>query len=125
MSERVERKLLKILGNPVESPYGNPIPGLEELGVDTSRVPKDVEVVPVTSLLDRTVTSVTATILRLAEPAQVDPELLTQLGESGIIPGSVATFSEREEYVHVKVEGIEGGLELRPEVAAFIFVAKP
>src|SRR5690606_15116854 len=28
MSEQVERKLLKILGNPTESPYGNPIPGL-------------------------------------------------------------------------------------------------
>ena len=32
MSERVERKLLELLDNPTESPYGNPIPGLEELG---------------------------------------------------------------------------------------------
>ncbi len=33
MSERVERRLLEILDSPVESPYGNPIPGLEKLGL--------------------------------------------------------------------------------------------
>jgi len=32
MSDRVERKLLSMLVDPRESPYGNPIPGLEELG---------------------------------------------------------------------------------------------
>jgi len=32
MSERVERKLLGLLTDPRESPYGNPIPGLDELG---------------------------------------------------------------------------------------------
>ncbi len=32
MSERVERKLLEILDHPTQSPYGNPIPGLDELG---------------------------------------------------------------------------------------------
>ena len=32
MSERVERKLLQILDHPTMSPYGNPIPGLDELG---------------------------------------------------------------------------------------------
>ncbi len=32
MSEQVERRLLEMLDHPTESPYGNPIPGLEELG---------------------------------------------------------------------------------------------
>src|SRR5680860_769647 len=32
MSEAVERRLLELLDHPTESPYGNPIPGLEELG---------------------------------------------------------------------------------------------
>lgn len=32
MSERVERRLLELLKNPKFSPYGNAIPGLEELG---------------------------------------------------------------------------------------------
>src|SRR3954467_6300884 len=32
MSETVERRLVELLGPPTESPYGNPIPGLDELG---------------------------------------------------------------------------------------------
>ena len=32
MSEAVERRVLELLRHPTESPYGNPIPGLEELG---------------------------------------------------------------------------------------------
>src|SRR3982750_2460057 len=32
MSEAVERRLIDLLDHPTESPYGNPIPGLSELG---------------------------------------------------------------------------------------------
>ena len=32
MSEQVERRLVELLNHPSESPYGNPIPGLSELG---------------------------------------------------------------------------------------------
>ena len=32
MSEQVERRLIELLGHPTESPYGNPIPGLDQLG---------------------------------------------------------------------------------------------
>src|SRR5210317_68735 len=32
MSDEVERKLLEMLGHPTESPYGNPIPGLDLIG---------------------------------------------------------------------------------------------
>ena len=34
MSEAVERRLIELLDRPTESPYGNPIPGLEELGAE-------------------------------------------------------------------------------------------
>ena len=37
MSETVERRLVDLLGHPTESPYGNPIPGLGELGRDRLR----------------------------------------------------------------------------------------
>src|SRR5690606_13493911 len=59
MSERVERKLLGILDHPVESPYGNPIPGLDELGL--TRVGSfQSGVTGVVDLLHETGTSVTA-----------------------------------------------------------------
>ena len=32
MSDAVERRVLDILGHPAQSPYGNPIPGVSELG---------------------------------------------------------------------------------------------
>ena len=35
MSETVERRLVELLDHPTESPYGNPIPGLDELGEAT------------------------------------------------------------------------------------------
>ena len=37
MSEDVERRLVQVLDNPTTSPFGNPIPGLSELGVDVLR----------------------------------------------------------------------------------------
>ena len=36
ISEDVERRLVVLLDAPTESPYGNPIPGLSELGVQTA-----------------------------------------------------------------------------------------
>ena len=36
MSEAVERKLVALLDNPTVSPYGNPIPGLDELERSTN-----------------------------------------------------------------------------------------
>src|SRR3954451_12571856 len=39
MSERVERKLLAMLSGVNESPYGNPIPGLDELGAPPGSTP--------------------------------------------------------------------------------------
>ena len=52
MSETVERRLLDVLGHPTVSPYGNPIPGLDELGEEDADPLRDVE--PLTSL-DRVV----------------------------------------------------------------------
>ena len=42
MSDAVERRVLNILGYPTQSPYGNPIPALDELGEDSGKqVPGD------------------------------------------------------------------------------------
>ncbi|MFD1507152.1 metal-dependent transcriptional regulator [Georgenia yuyongxinii] len=44
MSERVERRLVELLGHPRVDPYGNPIPGLEHLGDDALATLPHVEV---------------------------------------------------------------------------------
>ncbi len=43
MSETVERRILELLKNPTHSPFGNPIPGLGELGETSERVDDDLE----------------------------------------------------------------------------------
>ena len=62
------------------------------------------------------------TVSRLAEPIQVEPELLVQLDEGGIRPGAAVSLERVGEYISVRVPGFEGALELPPEVAAHVFV---
>ena len=51
MSEDVERRLVQVLDNPTASPFGNPIPGLSELGVGAStRLSDDANLVRLTEL---------------------------------------------------------------------------
>ncbi|MET3720864.1 MULTISPECIES: metal-dependent transcriptional regulator [unclassified Arthrobacter] len=121
MSERVERRIYELLDHPTESPYGNPIPGLAALGGKPS-VPEDGVINLVAAMLAYGPTS-NVTVSRLAEPIQVEPELLVQLDEGGIRPGASVLLERVGEYISVRVPGIEGALELPPEVAAHVFVA--
>lgn len=121
MSEQVERRLLELLDHPTESPYGNPIPGLDEIGGTPARAFLD----GVENLVTRTASAVgdvTGVIRRLGEPVQVEPELLAQLRDAGVVPGAVATLSAVGSYVSVQVEGFGDGLELPSEVASHIYV---
>ena len=62
------------------------------------------------------------TVRRLAEPAQVDPELLQQLKSAGVIPGGTGDFRFSEGYVLVQMDGIDEALELPVEVASHVFL---
>jgi DtxR family Mn-dependent transcriptional regulator len=121
MSEQVERRLVELLGHPTESPYGNPIPGLDEIGgpaVGTF----DEGVVGLVTLMNQTDEPVEAVVRRLAEPAQVDPELLDQLRDAGVLPGAAGTFRFNEGYVLIEMAGRDAALELPVELASHIFV---
>jgi len=121
MSEQVERRLIELLGHPVESPYGNPIPGLTEIGGDASGQ-FDEGVIGVVKALENAGGSVTGTVRRLAEPAQVDPELLEQLRGAGVMPGAAGTFRYNEGYVLVEMDGNADALELPVEIATHVFL---
>jgi DtxR family transcriptional regulator, iron-dependent repressor len=84
MSEAVERKLLSLLGNPTVSPFGNPIPGLDALGGETSAVLDALTLLSTTATAeDRRVT-----IRRISEQLQEDATLLRTLADQGIRPGA-------------------------------------
>lgn len=121
MSEQVERRLVEILDHPTESPYGNPIPGLEDLGVDAA--PDFMNgVVQILAVLGAE--PVDVTVRRMGEPMQFDAELLAELHAAGIVPGAQITAALQGEYVAVHVPGSDRGVDLPVEVAAHLFVAR-
>ena len=122
MSEQVEQRLVEMLGNPTESPYGNPIPSLADIGMS----PSVAFLTGVVGLVERVRSQPgpsSATIRRLGEPVQFDPELLLQLKQSGVQPGAAATVEAVGSYVSIRVDGFGDGIELPNEVAIHIFVA--
>lgn len=121
MSEQVERRLVELLGHPTESPYGNPIPGLDQLG-DTASSTFEEGVVGLVRKLTDAGAPISGTVRRLAEPAQVDPELLQQLKAAGVLPGKRGNYRFNEGYVLVEMDGVDDGLELPVEVASHIFL---
>ncbi len=121
MSEQVERRLLEMLDHPTESPYGNPIPGLEELGDRAAPAFMD-GVINLVELIGHRTDTVSGVIRRLGEPVQFEPELLQQLQAAGVLPGATASISAAGSYVFVQVDGHGDGLELPNEVAVHIFV---
>jgi DtxR family Mn-dependent transcriptional regulator len=122
MSERVEQRLFDLLGHPEESPYGNPIPGLEALGGAAAKEFTE-GVVTLAQAMAVYTPAARVRISRLSERIQVEPELLAQLDEGGLRPGAEIALARVGDYISVRVPGIEGALELPPEVATHVFVS--
>ena len=121
MSEQVERRLVEILEHPTESPYGNPIPGLQELGV--APAPEFMDgVVQVLAVIGAE--PVEVQIRRMGEPMQFDAGLLAELHAAGIVPGVTAVCALQGEYVTVQASGSDRIVDLPVEVAAHLFVAR-
>jgi DtxR family Mn-dependent transcriptional regulator len=142
MSDRVERKLLAMLQPeeaadgtgplPLESPYGNPIPGLEELGGPATAVgdfrsgvlslPQAIAAGTAVSG-DGAGAPVTLVVRRLGEPLQTDVALLGRLARAGLRPGVSVTATRVGSGVTVDVDGVL--VELAPDVATHVFVSAP
>jgi len=123
MSERVEKRLAALLDHPHFDPYGNPIPGLGEIGEESTRVGfLDGVASVLTQLDDGGIANGRATVARIAEPLQVDVELLTRLAEAGVLPGAEITVERAPGVVTVGAPGATTVLDLPDDVARHIFV---
>ena len=130
MSERVERRLLTLLNHPTESPYGNPIPGLGELG-ELGGEPGHTDdgwpglsgLVTLPGAVDAQ-SPVEVVVRRLGEPLQTDPELMARLASAGVRPGG-RVRAERVAADLLSVGPSNGGtaIELAEDIAAHVFVA--
>ncbi|GIG38780.1 metal-dependent transcriptional regulator [Cellulomonas phragmiteti] len=120
MSERVEKRLAALLDHPHFDPYGNPIPGLDEIGEERTPVRFLDGVVPLTA--PGAAPDGTAVVARIAEPLQVDVELLTRLAEAGVVPGADVTVERTTGIVTVGVVGAGTVLDLPYDVARHVFI---
>jgi len=121
MSEQVERRLIELLGHPTESPYGNPIPGLGELGQDGT----PIEFLDgVQSLLTAAIGEepVRVVVRRIAEELQKDTEVMSVLRRVGALPGNDVLASRGHDGLVVARQSETA--ELDPEAAAHIFVSR-
>ena len=125
MSERVERKLLEILDHPTQSPYGNPIPGLDELGEsDRGELFLGDGLRQLSELAGATASDVV--VRRIGEPAQGDPELLAALHGAGLRPGErVRVRRDGERLVVVAGDGREVAVDRRTAEHVFAVPASP
>jgi DtxR family transcriptional regulator, iron-dependent repressor len=119
MSDRVERKLLAMLGDPRESPYGNPIPGLAELGGPADADQFRSGVVP---LLDALTDGGRRELLvrRLGEPLQTDLALMSRLSRLGVRPGLTVVAQRSGDDVRVSTD--LGEIEVPAPSAHHFFV---
>lgn len=123
MSDRVERKILGLLPTHQVSPYGNPIPGLEELGYASEEVvePGPAGLKHLTELDDG---AGTVRLRRVGEPLQTDVELLAALSAAQVVPGAVITYETNADG-RVLVRGAEfdgAAVDLPAGVASLLFV---
>lgn len=123
MSETVERRVLSLLDNPTVSPYGNPIPGLEEL--DASLSAPEFRAAGLRSL--REVAEglpdgehAVVVVRRIGEPVQTDNEVMHRLRRVGMRPGAALQIAPAPGGVLISSGGEATELDL--ELAAHVFV---
>jgi DtxR family transcriptional regulator, Mn-dependent transcriptional regulator len=120
MSETVERRLIELLGHPTESPYGNPIPGLDELG----EIAVTEEFMDGVEPLSRAVGTDEGRVhvRRISEEMQKDEVLMSALRRVGALPDKTVTAVATAEGVLIGSGGETA--EIVPEAADHIFVRK-
>ena len=114
----VEKRLIAILDTPTVSPYGNPIPGLKDLGVDIAHTPFRQGAAPLADVATDQLQKFT--LRRMSENIQADPDSLRALNEVGLRPGT--EFEAVKEQGGVRITLGEKSLELGLFAAELLFV---
>ena len=116
MSEAVEQRVYELLGQPTRSPYGNPIPGLDDLGSGPLELDGDT---PERNLAFPGLTG-KVTVTRICESVQTDSDVLRQLHSAGVDPGANVIVAQERDAVMVERDG--DFVRLPREIASRVFV---
>ncbi len=120
MSETVERRLVELLDHPTESPYGNPIPGLHELGEDDDSEEFMSDVEPLDRVVDGGETRVL--VRRISEEMQKDESMMAALRRVGALPDRVVTVTPAAEGLLLGSGGETA--EIDTDLAQHLFVRR-
>ena len=123
ISEDVERKLVDLLHAPTMSPYGNPIPGLEELGVTGRTEPFRDGNEQLQDVVGDSPSSINVIIERMSEEIQKDVEIMGTLRQAGIQPGAEVRVESGGLGVRLTVDGLPG-CEIDREASTHLFVSR-
>lgn len=118
MSEEVEKRMVTVLEDPSRSPFGNPIPALDELGVKTS--PQEFGTRAI-DLQDGVETP--ATIVQINEILQVDADTFRELHAAGIQVGAEVTVVNHNGAITLKTDS-GAQVELLDDLAHAIRIEK-
>ena len=121
MSEQVERRLVDLLEHPTESPYGNPIPGLSELGELGRDADFLLGVVPMTKAIIGATEPMRLVVRRIVEELQKDTQVMSVLRRVGALPGNDVLVSQGHDGVIIARQGETA--EIDAESASHIFVS--
>ena len=99
MSDDVERHLLDLLGHPTMSPFGNPIPALDEL--DPGFVSPDAQSAPLSLLAAADDNVGYVVVRRIEETAQADDGALTSFRRAGVTVGAVVKCRRSDDRILV------------------------
>ncbi len=118
MSDLVEERLLDILKAPERSPFGNRVPGLEELGTDASSLRPSIKEI---SVEKASATKIKAgRLARIGEPAQASPGVLGQMIAASLVPGASVTIATHAD--GVALDAGSGVVILGGVVARHVFL---
>jgi DtxR family transcriptional regulator, iron-dependent repressor len=118
MSDEVERRIVALLEKPLVCPHGNPIPGLEQLGLPFASVDDGVLV----SLAHCVEDGATDVIVdRISEVLQPDAALMHRLNAAGLRPGQHVQVAGTPDAIRVQADGADAAVFDR-RVAEHVFV---
>jgi DtxR family Mn-dependent transcriptional regulator len=117
MSDEVEAKVYELLGRPTRSPYGNPIPGLDQLDANA---PSDAGWDSERNLAFPGLSGAVI-VRRICESVQTDGKILRQLHAAGVDPGATVRITQERDEVVIDQAGEQ--IRLPREVASRVFVA--
>jgi len=103
MSEAVERRIVALLAKPLVCPHGNPIPGLEELGLPASVTGASPGLQTLTAAAQPGESVVT--VQRISEQLQPDAPLMRRLAVAGLRPGGTVHIASTQRGVEVWDKG--------------------